>query len=348
MKHASPRFKGHNQPKVPLWGYDDEADPVVMEKKIKVADEYGIDFFIFDWYYYEEHEFLHRALDEGYFNAPNNKDVPFCIMWANHDWRRLMPVKVNDKPDIIWNGDVSIKVFDKMTDLIIEKYFKHPAYYTIDGAPYFSIFSLKTFLRGFNDEDEAARAIAIFREKTIAAGFDDLHLNIVGRGQAFNVETNSEFITGFEQTVKKLGTQSINTYNMVDDKSTENWPKTEYRQGVESAQKFWDAAVDEFSLPYYPTVSMGWDVSPRTVQSDRYLDVGYPFTPIYVNNTPALFKDILERMKEVIDRQSPVQNKHRIGIINAFNEWTEGSYLEPDTIHKYDYLEAVREVFGGK
>ena len=44
-------------------------------------------------------------------------------------------------------------------------------------------------------------------------------------------------------------------------------------------------------------------------------------------------------------RQAP---NNRILTINAWNEWTEGSYLEPDTVHGMRYLEAIRKVFGPK
>ena len=47
MKLARPRFEGHDQPKVPAWGYEDEADPQVMAKKIDVAVEHGVDAFVF-------------------------------------------------------------------------------------------------------------------------------------------------------------------------------------------------------------------------------------------------------------------------------------------------------------
>lgn len=54
VKHASPKFEGHVQPKVPLWGYEDESDPKVFEKKIQTAHDYGIDGFIFDFYWFKQ------------------------------------------------------------------------------------------------------------------------------------------------------------------------------------------------------------------------------------------------------------------------------------------------------
>lgn len=46
VKAAKPRFPGHIQPHVPLWGYEDEADPKVMAKKIDAAADHGIGAFI--------------------------------------------------------------------------------------------------------------------------------------------------------------------------------------------------------------------------------------------------------------------------------------------------------------
>ena len=50
VKHAQPRFPGHLQPNVPLWGYEMDNDPTVMAKKIDAAADHGIDHFLFDWY----------------------------------------------------------------------------------------------------------------------------------------------------------------------------------------------------------------------------------------------------------------------------------------------------------
>jgi len=83
LKRAEPRFPGHQQPKRPLWGYQDESDPRAFEKKISAAAGHGITHLIFDWYWYEGRPFLHRALENGYWNALNNSRLKFCLMWAN-------------------------------------------------------------------------------------------------------------------------------------------------------------------------------------------------------------------------------------------------------------------------
>lgn len=94
-KYATPRFPGHKQPKVPLWGYEDEADPAVMAKKIDTAAAYGVDGFIFDWYFYADGPFRNRCLEEGLMRAANLNKTKFAVMWCNHDAIREVfgPVK---------------------------------------------------------------------------------------------------------------------------------------------------------------------------------------------------------------------------------------------------------------
>ena len=64
--------------------------------------------------------------------------------------------------------------------------------------------------------------------------------------------------------------------------------------------------------------------------------------PTISGNTPEAFKEALIRVKKFLDQQP---EKEKIFNINCWNEWTEGSYLEPDTIHKMAYLETIKEVF---
>ena len=87
---------------------------------------------------------------------------------------------------------------------------------------------------------------------------------------------------------------------------------------------------------------MGWDATPRTCQSDIFTNSEYPFMAVMTGNTPERFKAALQAAKQFVDRKGGTQ---RILNINAWNEWTEGSYLEPDTTYKMEYLKVVRDVF---
>ena len=66
LRKAKARYPGHQQPKIPAWGYEDEADPKVFAKKITTGADFGLSAFLFDWYWYEGRPFLQRALEEGY------------------------------------------------------------------------------------------------------------------------------------------------------------------------------------------------------------------------------------------------------------------------------------------
>ncbi|RYG70608.1 hypothetical protein EON80_07490, partial [bacterium] len=80
MKEAKPRYPGHYQPKIPLWGYEDESDIKVMEKKIAAAADHGVDAFIFDWYDYDG-PFLEKPLNEAFqqFTQVVNREVGFAV-----------------------------------------------------------------------------------------------------------------------------------------------------------------------------------------------------------------------------------------------------------------------------
>jgi hypothetical protein len=98
-----------------------------------------------------------------------------------------------------------------------------------------------------------------------------------------------------------------------------------------------------FRVPYFPNVTMGWDSSPRAFQGDEFGNFGYPFTNTIAGNTPERFRKALEMARKRLLART---TGPRIMNINCWNEWTEGSYLEPDTVHGMKYLEAVRDVFG--
>lgn len=339
VKNAKPRFPGHHQPNVPLWGYTDESDPKDMAQKIAAAADNGIDAFIFDWYWYEDGLFLEQGVEQGFMKAPNNNRLKFCLMWADHDWQNIHPYKRGAKREILYPGKISPQSFDKMCDYIIEKYFKHPSYWKIDNKPYFSIYDLTTLMKGFGSVQETRKGLDKFRQKTKAAGFDGLHINSVVWGRA--VLPGEKVPTDSAKLVKDLGFDSVTSYVWVHHVGL---PKlqTDYTEVEKKYFEYWDKARKMFDVPYYPNVTMGWDPSPRTVQTDEYGNFGYPFTNTISNNTPQNFEAALRATKQRLDKFGDP----KIFNINCWNEWTEGSYLEPDVVHGMKYLKAIKAVFG--
>jgi hypothetical protein len=345
MKAARPRFPGHDQPIVPAWGYFDESDPRWAEREIDLAADHGITCFLYDWYWYEDGPFLQGGLEKGFLSAANNHRLKFAVMWANHDWLNIHPSKFLNRPETLLSGRVSSETFERLTDHVVRRYFAHVNHLTIGGEPYFSIYELGTFIAGMGGLEEAKTALNRFRAKTRAAGFPGLHLNAVVWG--VSVLPSEITLSDPVQVVKELGLSSVTSYTWVHhyDPNTDGFPKGSYAKAAARNYAVWEETRARFPVPYHPNVSMGWDPSPRTVQSDRYEARGYPWTAVLDGNTPAAFKEALQQARRFLSRPDSPQ---KMLTINAWNEWTEGSYLLPDTKRGTAYLEAIREVFGGR
>jgi len=336
VKNAKPRFPGHGQPKVPLWGYTDESDPAVMERKIEAAALHSIDAFIFDWYHYEDGPFLDAALDRGFLGAKNNRSVKFALMWANHDWTDIHPYKKGAPDNLIFPGRVSPAAFEKITSLVIEKYFSHPSYWRVLGKPYFSIYDINKLVENFGSLSETRRALDGFRERAAIAGLPGVHLNAVVWESV--VLPGEKTPADPANVVKSLGFDSVSSYVWVHHvrlpkmETDYDWVRREYF-------KCWARVDKSYGIPYFPNVTMGWDSSPRAHQNDEFDGSHYPFSNTIGKNTPERFLDAL---LETVKRLSSRPPEERIFTINCWNEWTEGSYLEPDARRGYAYLEAVR------
>jgi hypothetical protein len=344
VRRAEPRFPGHQQPNLPAWGETDEADPRVMAKKIDAAADHGLDAFIFDWYWYDDGPFLQRGLDEGFLNAPNNDRLKFALMWANHDWLDIHPLKRSKRPfedaKLLYPGAVTPETFDLIIDHCIKNYFRHPSYWKLDGCPYFSIYELTKLMEGVGSIEETRSLLDLFRAKAKAAGFPDMHLNaVVWDNPILPGETAP---SDSKAVVDALGFDSVTSYVWIHHYATEQFPQVDYNTIRDAYFRHWNEADSLYDQPYYPNVTMGWDSSPRTVQSDVFDERGYPFMYTISDNTPERFRQALELTKQRLE-QSGVPNP--FVTINAWNEWTEGSYLEPDTRNGMGYLEAIRDVF---
>ncbi|MBC8063557.1 MAG: glycoside hydrolase family 99-like domain-containing protein [Chlorobia bacterium] len=340
VKAAKPRFPGHSQPKVPLWGYEDESDPKVMAKKIDEAADHGVDAFIFDWYYFNDGPFLDRPIDRGFLKARNNKRLKFAFMWANHDWIDIHPHRRGTNPKLLYPGRVTPETFEKVGDHLVKNYLRHPSYWTVDGKPYFSFYELSKLLESFGSVEATRAALNRLRAKAVKAGLPGLHLNAVVWGQPILPGEIKPADT--PKLVNELGLDSVTSYVWIHHVGL---PKreTDYNFVRDAYFRYWESTDHQFAVPYFPNVTMGWDSSPRADQRDAFENTGYPFMNTVVSNTPERFRRALEMAKQrLLDQKT----RPRILNINCWNEWTEGSYLEPDTVHGMKYLEAIRSVFG--
>jgi hypothetical protein len=331
IKKGNPRFDGHYQPRQPLWGYEMDNDPQVMERWIDAATNHGVNIFVFDWYWYDGGPFLESALNDGFLKAKNNSKMQFYIMWANHDVKRNYwnVHKYKDDTSILWNAVVDWDNYKIIVDRVIKQYFGQPNYFKIDGSPVFSVFSVDKLLESFGgDVKEARKALDYFREEVKKAGFPDLHIQWnQGGGSVMSVES----ATNFSNRVNEMGFNSVAMYNM-------GGLNEDYLVYGANSVKIRTQMDSILNIPLFPCVSIGWDDTPRFPAKGIH-DV------VHYHNTPESFAVLLSKAKLYADSH-PEQPK--LITINAWNEWVEGSYLLPDMLNGYGYLEAVKEVVNGE
>lgn len=106
----------------------------------------------------------------------------------------------------------------------------------------------------------------------------------------------------------------------------------DYPTAIENMKKEWEEC-SKGELIYFPHVSLGWDANPRFKKYDPN---------VLKDNTPENVEKAFSLAREYADKHS--ENPPLI-IINSWNEWTEGSYFEPDDKYGYGYLEAAKRIF---
>jgi hypothetical protein len=341
VKNATPRFEGHNQPKIPLWGYTNESDPEVMEMKINVASKYGIDVFLYDWYYYNNGPFLEKGLENGFLRAEKNNKIRFALMWANHDWIDLFPRNPEiPSAQLFYPGSVTPETFDKMTDYIISNYFSQPSYWKIDECPYFSIYELYRFIESMGGKENAKAALEKFRSKTRKAGFKNLHLNAIVWG--VKILPGEKELKNPSELLNYLSFNSTTSYVWIHHVALNKFPETDYEEVQDSYFRYCDQFTKTVKQPYYPNVTIGWDATPRCSNKVSFGNFGYPCMAVIKNNTPENFLRALQVSKSWADTNI---KSSKVITINSWNEWTEGSFLEPGREYGYRYLEAIKSVF---
>jgi hypothetical protein len=336
VRRGTPRFPGHDMPRIPLLGCQDEADPKVMRQQVDLAMAHGVNVFIVDWYWYENAPCFERQLNEGLIPAIEGTDCKFYLMWANHDVDTLWNMHVDtpwDQPrNILWSGQVSREILEPMFERIVAQYFRHENYYRIDDKPVFSIFYYPHLIRGLGGIEQTKEAFSWMRQCCRERGMAGLDIQAIARRWRGD-QAGVKMEPGREDDITRtLGFDSATTYQFAMD----GGPYDDYVMWADRAMKRW-SDYEKIHDIWYPHVSVGWDNTHRNPSFGREHVVG--------NATPSAFEACLWRAKNWLDErpgQAPLVT------LNSWNEWTEGSYLLPDMRWGYSYLRAIRNVFGDR
>lgn len=330
VKNSAPKANGYYWNRKPLWGYVNEADPYVMSAQISAAVNHGVNVFIYDWYWYDNRPFLENCLNDGFLKAPNCNDMKFYIMWANHDANYVWDKRNAESSTVVWQGKVDRKQFEVIGKRWVQQYFTKPNYYQIDGKPVVSIYDLNNFVKGLGGISEAKAALEWLENEAVKAGLNGIHFQFVrwGGGQEKNLTgVDGGVLETGVKLIEELGFNSLTHYQFVHFTNINR----AYSEIVPDVEKEWEKMVREYKIPYYPHVSIGWDNNPRYKS----------FRPgITTDNTPENFEKALVAAKAFADRTGV-----KLITVNSWNEWTESSYLEPDNVYGYGYLEAIKKVF---
>jgi hypothetical protein len=334
VKNAVRKTPEHNWPRRPLWGYVNEADPGVMEMQINAAADHGVNVFIYDWYWYDRRPFLENCLNQGYLQARNNRRVKFYLMWANHDVNSTWDIRLSHlgEEPVIWQGAVDRAEFEILANRLIAKYFQHPNYYTIDGRPVFMIYDLNNLMQGLGGAAATRAAFDWFRARAVQAGLPGLHLQLTYWNQHTTNYSgvDTERLATTPELVTQLGFDSLTHYQFCHFADIDR----DYNDIMADVVKEWARLDRDFDQPYFPHISVGWDNNPRF----KEFRAG-----IVKNNTPENIRAALLQARAYADAHP---GQPPLITINSWNEWTETSYLQPDDLYGYGYLEAIRSVFG--
>lgn len=312
VRRGTSRFPGHDMPRYPLLGYQDEADPEVAAQHVQLAAEHAIDAFIMDWYWYDGAPCLERQLNDALIPAIEGSTSRFYLMWANHDVNDLWDMHTDeDGRTLYWTGKLDRAGLEPMFHRMVERYLSHPHYLCIDGKPVLSIFDPGNFIDGLGGLDAALGALEWMRETCVRAGLGGLHVQCIAVGRGAQLRPDSA--TSYQFVMDAPGEGD---YVPWAAQATDQWAKHERDYGV-----------------YFPQVSLGWDDTHR-----------HPGKRVAVTGShPASFEACLWKAKQWVESRP---NQYPLVTLNSWNEWTEGSALLPDLRWGYGYLRAVRQVFG--
>jgi lipopolysaccharide biosynthesis protein/glycosyltransferase involved in cell wall biosynthesis len=322
VRKSRPLFAGHDQPRVPAdIGYYDLRSAEVRVAQAALARRYGIDGFCYYHYWFHGKRLMTEPLDAIF--ESGEPDFPFCLCWANETWSRRW---LGEEKDVLIEQTYSPED-DVNHSRFLAKVFSDRRYIRINGRPLFIIYRPTQI-------PVLPHFISSLREFSRLAGAGDPFL----LGCSSHAEGTDMRTLGLDGTMDfqpKLGFLT----EAFDDKSTPQRLARNRALGVDfphlrlydakDFRKSMEVFRDQLDYPVHPSVFVSWDNTPRRGENGIVL----------MNNTPEDFGKSLESARRYVN--SAKFHGEKVIFINAWNEWAEGNYLEPDIVQGYDYIKKI-------
>ena len=313
---AKPWFPGHYQPRVPAdLGFYDLRVPETMVEQAELAKQNGLYGFCYYYYWFNGNRPLALPIDSMLQNPRIN--IPFCLCWANESWTRRWD---GGNREIIIEQKHNAHDDNAFIDSILPV-FEDERYIKINGKPLLLVYRTELFPNVKETAD-------LWRKKARERGWRDLFLV---RCEGFDCDSKPGDI-GFDASYE------VPTFILPDALQV----KSKRALGVHEAfqgrifeyKKIVDYYLNRPSPDYrrFRDIMLAWDNTARH---------GMKAT-IFHNVTPELYREWLRGSVEKANDEHP--HGERLVFINAWNEWAEGSYLEPDLRFGSKFLDATRDV----
>jgi lipopolysaccharide biosynthesis protein len=326
VARARPLFRGHDQPRIPAdLGFYDLRLPETRLAQAELARTHGVHGFCYYHYWFSGRRVLERPFDEVL--ASGTPRLPFCLCWANEDWTRA------------WDGASGQQLLrqhysdddDRAHMTWLAHALSDERAIRIDGRPLLLIYQARKM-------PDPARTLRVWRETARALGLGELYLC---RVEGLPDERGDPRPLGFDAAVEFAPDWTLLGRPLRRDPLRRALYKLGLNRSAYQRHRIFgyaDLAARMLAkprppYPRFPCVTPRWDNSPRRKAN----------ATIFVGDSPALYRHWLEATVRRFEPPSPQEN---LVFVNAWNEWAEGAYLEPDRRWGRQYLEATRDALG--
>ncbi len=318
VARGAPRFDGHYQPRVPRdLGFYDLNSIDTIRAQSEMASSFGIEAFCFYYYWFNGKRLMDMPLDKFADDADIKQD--FCIMWANENWTRTWDG--HDSEVLIQQDYLESDEEAFIADTV--RYMSNDRYMKVNGRPLFILYRPGLL-------PNAKETLARWRQLwTDALGVAPWILMVQGFGDSDPTVYGLDGAVEFPPHKVALDVPDMNQELTMFD--------PEFAGHVRSYEKIIDASLNEEAsdFPIIKTVSPHWDNDARREGRGMVLHGSTP------QNYERWLNGIIDHAQ-----QNPFQEEP-IVFINAWNEWAESAYLEPDVHFGHAYLNATQRAVHG-